>query len=85
MEYIVFVVASLIVILAVIELQKRLYRHSRSPRESMENWVELDTRRADARDGIPLKKRSPQDDEEEDELEAEQHARARQNGHHAEP
>jgi hypothetical protein len=83
MEYVVFVVASLIVILAVIELQKRLYRQSGPRRGSREHWVELDTRRTDARDGIPFKK-NPQQDEEEDEIEAEQHARARQNGHHAE-
>jgi hypothetical protein len=81
-EYIGFVVAALILIWAVIEINKRLYRHDKFYGKSLDNWVELDTKRSEAREELPPKATIVDDDE--DEIEAELHTRARQNGHHAE-
>lgn len=78
-QYAIFVLAALILIGLVIALNKRLSRFNRLNAAARHQWVELDTRRADAREEEPPV--SAEDDEEE---EAEIHARARQNGHQAE-
>lgn len=77
-QYIVFILAALVLIWAVVGLNRRLLRHSRPDARSFKTWVEFDTRRPEAREDP-----APLFDEEEEE-EAELHTRARQNGHHAE-
>ncbi len=77
-QYIVFILAALVLIWAVVVLNRRLLRHDRPDARSFKTWVEFDTRRPEAReDPAPVL-----EDEEEDQ--AELHMRARQNGHHAE-
>jgi hypothetical protein len=79
-EYILFFLAAFILIWAVMALNKRLSRHDQSGLRARNRWVKLDTRR-------PATKEEPAsvfEDEGEDEEGAELHARASQNGHHAE-
>jgi hypothetical protein len=77
-QYSIFILAALVLIWAVILLNRRLWRHGGSDVRTFKTWVEFDARRPEAReDPVPLL-----GDEEEEE--AEQHLRARQNGHHAE-
>lgn len=77
-QYVLFILAALLLIWGVIALNKRLSRHNGPGAHALKTWVELDTRRPDAREDL-----SPTFDDEAEE-EAELHARARQNGHHAE-
>lgn len=72
-QYISFILAALVLIWAVGLLNRRLWRNDRSP--SVKTWAEFDTRRPEARE-------DPASEDEEEV--AELHARARQNGHHAE-
>lgn len=78
-QYLGFIVAALILIWGVIEINKRLYRHNKPDAESPNTWVELDTKQPTAREELP-----PGMLHDDEDVEAEQHARARQNGHHAE-
>ncbi|HET8843510.1 MAG TPA: hypothetical protein VFN35_18755 [Ktedonobacteraceae bacterium] len=80
-QYVGFVVAALIVIWAVIEVNKRLYRRDDSHASSPEKWAELDTKVPEAREDLSS---AMYGDSEDDEIETELHARASQNGHHAE-
>lgn len=80
-QYIGFVVAALIVIWAVIEVNKRLYRRDNSRANSLNRWVELDTKLPEAKEDLSSVVRG---DSENDDIETELHARASQNGHHAE-
>lgn len=77
-QYLGFIVAALILIWAVIELNKRLYRRDQPDRKSLNNWVELDTKRPADKEDLPAEAL----DEDEDEVEL--HTRASQNGHHVE-
>jgi len=77
-QYIIFILAALVLIWAVILLNRRLLRHGGSDARSFKRWVELDTKRPEARE-----EPAPFLGDEEEE-EAELHLRARQNGHHAE-
>lgn len=79
-EYILFFLAAFILVWAVMALNRRLSRHDQSGFGTRNRWVKLDVRRADAREE-PAK---VFEDEGEDEEGAELHARASQNGHHAE-
>ena len=78
-QYILFILGALVLIGAVIALNRWIYRRSKPV--SPNAWMELDTRRADARED-PLA--NTLIDEDEDDEEVELHLRARQNGHHAE-
>lgn len=78
-QYLGFIVAALILIWAVIEVNKRLYRRNQPDLKSLNNWVELDTKRPEAREEPP-----GADHAENNEDEIELHMRSRQNGHHAE-
>lgn len=77
-QYILFILAALVLSWAVTLLNRRLARHDRPAAPSLKAWVEFDTRRPEARE------ESAPAFEEEKEEEARRHARARQNGHHAE-
>jgi len=80
-QYLGFFVAAFILIWAVIEINRRLYRRNKPDRESSNRWVELDTKRPEARDGLLAGAlRTDEEDEEEEEL----HTRSKQNGHHIE-
>jgi flagellar biosynthesis/type III secretory pathway M-ring protein FliF/YscJ len=79
-QYVGFVVTALVLIWAVIEINKRLARRDRSQDESPQNWAELDTKRPEARE-----ERSSKDmhlDQSEEGRKGELQARAMQNGHH---
>lgn len=80
-QYIGFIVAALIVIWAVIEVNKRLYRRNTPPAKALNRWVELDTKLPEAREELSPAVRG---EDEEDEIETELQARASQNGHHVE-
>lgn len=76
--YIIFILAALVIIWGVVALNKRISRHNGPDARAIKSWVELDTKQPEAREDP-----SPIVDDEEEEI-AEFHARARQNGHHAE-
>jgi hypothetical protein len=82
-QYVLFVLAALILIWAVIALNKRLYRRGSPKPGSPTTWMKLDTRRPEARED-PSPDALFDGDAAVDEEEIELHARARQNGHHAE-
>ena len=83
-QYALFILAALLIISAVVALNRWLYRHSRPKPGAPNTWAKLDTRHADARDERSTSAILEEDeDEEEDEEEAELHVRARQNGHHS--
>lgn len=81
-EYLVFFAAVFLLIWAAMALNKRLYRHQNTPDMKLfKNWVELDTKRPEARED----QEQPQSiDEEESEDKAKLYIRAHQNGHHVE-
>lgn len=76
-QYILFILAALALIWVVALLNRRLLHHDRPGTTSLKTWVKFDPRRPAAREDPP-----PVFEEEEEEV-AELHARARQNGHHA--
>lgn len=80
-QYLLFILVSLILIWVAIEFNKRLSRRPRSRTEAL-NWVELDTKHPEAKEK-KLSQDIDLDSEEEEEIE-ELHARARLNGYHAE-
>jgi hypothetical protein len=80
-QYLGFVVAAFILIWAVIEFNRRLYRRNKSHEDSRNNWVELDTKRQTSREDLLLQQ-APID--EDDDVQSELHVRSKQNGHHAE-
>lgn len=77
-QYGIFIVVALVLIGAVIALNKRLSRQKRSGSDILGTWAHLDTKHADARE-----QRATIIDDEDEEA-AQLHARSRQNGHHAE-
>jgi len=78
-QYVLFVLAALFIIGAVIALNRWLYRHSKPGLGGPNTWTRLDTRRPESRE--EALSNSALDEEEEEEEEAELHVRARQNGH----
>lgn len=80
-EYVVFFAAVLLVIWAALAFNKRLYRHNTPDMKVFKHWVELDTKRPEAREE-PEQKLSQNEDENEEQ--AKLSARASQNGHHVE-
>lgn len=80
-QYVLFILAALLLIWAVIALNKRLYRRGGSNPGAPHTWMKLDTRRPETREDTTP---GTSFDDEENEEEIELHARARQNGHHAE-
>ena len=79
-QYALFILVALLIIVAVVALNRWLYRQSKLGSGGPNTWVKFDVKRPDAREETPS---SPLIDEEEDEEEAELQVRAKQNGHHA--
>lgn len=77
-QYLAFIIISLLLIWAAIGFNRRLSRQNRPRPGRLGSWVELDTKSTEAREEEPAK------DADLDEEITEQHARAKQNGHHAE-
>ena len=77
-QYGIFIVVALALIWAVIAFNRRISRQSRSGSDILKTWAKLDTRHANASE----QRAAAFDDE--DEEDAQLHARASQNGHHAE-
>jgi hypothetical protein len=77
-QYILFILAALVLIWVVGLLNKRLLRHNRPTATSINTWVEFDSKRPEVREDS-----APVFEDEEEEI-AELHTRARQNGHHVE-
>ena len=80
-QYALFILAALLIIGAVVALNRWLYRHSRPKPGAPNTWAELDTRHPEAREERSTSAIFDDDDEEEEE--AELHVRAKQNGHHS--
>lgn len=78
-QYALFILVALLIIGAVVALNRWLYRHNRPASGGPHTWVKFDVKRPDAREEV-LPGSVFDDDEEE---EAELHVRAKQNGHHA--
>lgn len=78
-EYFVFFAAVLVIIWAALALNRRLNRHQASDMKLLRDWVELDTKRPEAREESEQKFNV-----DEDEDRAQLYIRARQNGHHVE-
>ncbi len=79
LQYLGFIVAALILIWAVIEVNRRLYQRRKTNPGPPHTWTELNISQAQAREE-PLSGAFESEEEEEAEL----HLRAKQNGHHAE-
>ncbi len=77
-QYLGFIVAALILIWAVIVLNKHLSRHNTSETGPFKGWVELDTKHPTAREDS-----ASQQIVEKDMEAPELYIRARQNGHHS--
>lgn len=82
-EYLVFFAAVLAIMWAALALNKRLYRHNTPDMGLFKNWIELDTKRPEAREDLE-QRQSIDEDENGDEDKAKLSIRARQNGHHVE-
>jgi hypothetical protein len=76
-QYALFIFAALLIIGAVIMLNRWLYRHNRPDAGSPDTWARLDVRRPEAREEIPASELLSDEDDEEAEI----HVRAKQNGH----
>ena len=79
-QYILFILVALLIIIAVVALNRWLYRHSKPRSGAPNTWAKLDTRHQESREESIA---SAILDDEEDEEEAELHVRASQNGHHS--
>ena len=87
--YLGFVVAALILIWAVIEINQRLTRHKKIDARDLSNqgsWVKLDSTRINASEELLPADVDENDNEgdQDDTPEHNQHTRAQQNGHYSE-
>jgi len=83
-QYVVFIIAALILSWGVIELNKRYFGRRNVDVGSLNTWTNLDTRKAgEAEEPLPG---NGADEEEEDDEKAESgiQTRAKQNGHYSE-
>ena len=79
-QYAGFIVAALILIWAVIEINRRYFRRRKVDARSLKTWVHLDASQPDA----PEEHRLPAaEDDTADSSEQDAQARARQNGHYS--
>jgi hypothetical protein len=78
-EYIGFVVATLILGWAVVELSRRYFRQRKADLEPPNTWVKLDSTLTD-----DIEELLPVEDSDEEVPEPDIHTRAQQNGHHSE-
>ena len=79
-QYIGFIVVALILIWAVIEVNRRFERRRKIDLRSSHTWIHLDANRPDA----PEEAQSAPGDETPDTIEPDLQTRARQNGHYSE-
>lgn len=79
-QYLLFILVALLIIGAVMSLNRWLSQRGTPGSGSPHTWTRFDTRRSQAREEM---RASPTLADEENEEEAELHVRARQNGHHA--
>ncbi len=84
-QYIGFVVVTLILIWAVIELNRRLSRRRTSERRSTQGqWIQLNARRIDDEETGPATPEPTESEEVFEDTDPEIHTRAKQNGHYSE-
>ena len=81
LRYIAFVVAALILIWGVIQLNQRLQRSRKGSPKELDTWIKLDSASPDTIEDLPP---GVDSDDQEEAPEADIHMRARQNGHHSE-
>jgi hypothetical protein len=80
-QYAGFIVAALILVWAVIEINRRYFRRRKARVRSLETWIHLDTDQpVAAEEGQP----AGDDDERAESREQDLQSRARQNGHYSE-
>ena len=80
-QYAGFIVAALILIWGVIEINRRYFRRKKMDARALNTWVHLDASQHDApEDGQP----ATHDDDTTDSSEQDVQTRARQNGHYTE-
>jgi hypothetical protein len=80
-QYAGFIVAALILIWGVIEINRRYFKRRKMDARSLSTWVHLDASQHDApEDGQP----AAHDDATTDSSEQDMQTRARQNGHYSE-
>ena len=79
-QYAGFIVAALILIWGVIEINRRYFSRRKMDARSLKSWVHLDASQPDA----PEEEQPAADDESTDSSESDMHTRARQNGHYSE-
>jgi hypothetical protein len=80
-QYTLFILVALLIIGAVVALNRWLYRQNKPASGLPHTWARLDTRRSETREeALPS---VLVDDDDEEEEEAELRVRARQNGHSA--
>lgn len=84
-QYIGFVVVTLILIWAVIELNRRISRRRTSERRSTQGrWIQLNARRIDDEETAPATPEPTESEEVFEDNDTEIHTRAKQNGHYSE-
>jgi hypothetical protein len=81
-QYAGFIVAALIIIWGVIEINRRYFSRRKMDARSLNTWVHLDANQPDAPEGA--QPASASDDEAADNSEQDIQTRARQNGHYSE-
>lgn len=79
-QYAGFIVAALIIIWGVIEINRRYFSRRKMDARSLNTWVHLDANKPDA----PEDTSPASDDEAPDDSEHDIQTRARQNGHYSE-
>lgn len=84
-QYLGFVVVTLILIWAVIELNRRISRRRTSERRSTQGqWIQLNARRIDDEETGPATPEPAESEEVFEDNDTEIHTRAKQNGHYSE-
>lgn len=79
-QYVGFIVAALILIWGVIEINRRYFRRRKMDARSLNTWVHIDTSQPDA----PEEDQPASDADTADSSEQDMQTRARQNGHYSE-
>ena len=81
-QYAAFIVAALIIIWGVIEINRRYFRRKKMDARTLKTWVHLDASQPGAPEDSPPT--SASDDDAPDKGEQDIQTRARQNGHYSE-
>jgi hypothetical protein len=83
-QYVIFIIAALILSWGVIELNKRYFGRRNIDVGSLNTWVNLDTRKADEAEDPPPDDGAGEEEEDDEKAESGIQTRAKQNGHHSE-